>query len=446
MCNVLIRVLPWLTGLGVLVEMLSLRLGLLNIFFYDAVHADVQGIDYFSLPRGFLNLVAGKSMYDTFGQAKYGPHATWYLAYPALVPVLGSWLSKFGAMTSYGLYTMISLTMMAVCAWLLARETDDALMQRLIWFLVMTAFPTYWMLFVGNVQALLVLAMGMVFAGVMGLTYRDRGEALLLAGLLLSLLSKPVVLLMSPALLLVKETRRATVRALAVYAVVSAIFELMPRLNPEAIGLQRVAWLAVHPGYVRATMNIYTNHLQLNDAMKDNSAHWFNLIAQTGTRFVHIDVFSLPVFLDVLLGMRTPTWIYQVPMITLLGLSLLVARMPQGRTRLEALLLLLMAASISFFLAYPTTWEYQYTSVLPVAGALLALRERSVFYERARLWLFGLAAFAWLPSLYWLTEGKTATAQVVLMIWADRVVPVTLLFVVAIVVAARGTVLRRDTS
>jgi hypothetical protein len=443
MRKVLIKLLSWATGLGVLIELLSLRLGLLNAFFYDTMHADVQGIDYFSLPRGFLNLAAGKSMYDSFSLGTYGSHATWYLAHPALVPLLGSWLSRFDPMTSYGVYTLCSLAMMAACAWLLSREANDPLMQRLIWFLMMTAFPTYWMLFVGNVQAMLVLAMGMVFAGVLAMTYRERGEALLLAGLLLSLLSKPVVLLMFPALLLVKETRRAALRALATYVVVSVIFELVPALNPKAIGLGRVAWLAVHPGYVRETMNIYANHLQLNGAMKDNSIHWFNLLAQTGTRLVHIDVFSLPVFLDVLTGARTPAWMYQLPTLAVLALSVFVGRMQQGRARLEALLLLLMAASISFFLAYPTTWEYQYTSVLPVAATLLAVRGRGVFYERARPWLFALAACAWLPSLYWLVEGETATARVLLTIWADRVLPVTLLFAVAIAVLVRFA-MRRD--
>jgi hypothetical protein len=378
-------------------------------------------------------------MYDTFN-VPYGPRATWYVVHPLLAPVLGSWLSRFAPMTSYGVYTMLALMMMAGCAWLLARETDDELMQRLIWLLVMTAFPTYSMLFVGNVQATIVLAAGMIFAGLLGMTYRGRGEGMLLAGLLLSLFTKPVAVILLPALLLVKETRRAVLRALAVYIPVSAMFEVVPALNPEAIGLGRVAWLAVHPGYVRETMNIYTNHMLVSAEMRDNSMHWFNMIAQTGTRFVHIDVFSLPLFLDTLTGTHTASWIYVLPALVLLALSVAVARMQQERMRLEALLLLLLAASISFFLAYPTTWEYQYTSVLPVGGVLLALRGSDVFYERARPWLLGLAACAWLPSLYWVTEGRQATASVLLTIWADRVVPVTLLFVVAIVVLARAVV------
>jgi hypothetical protein len=432
----LIRILPWVTGFGVFVELISLRLGILNAFFYDAMHADVQGIDYFSLPRGFINLAAGRSMYDTFN-LPYGPRATWYVVHPLLVPVLGSWLSRFEPMTSYGVFTMLALAMMAACAWLLARETDDELMQRLIWLLVMTAFPTYSVLFVGNVQATIVLAAGMIFAGLLAMTYRGRGEGLLLGGLLLSLFTKPVALILLPALLLVKETRRSVWRALAVYVPVSILFEVVPALNPEAIGLARVAWLAVHPAYVRETMNIYTNHMLVSDQMKDNSMHWFNLIAQTGTRLVHIDVFSLPVFLDTLTGAHTPPWLYALPTLAVLALSVAVSRVRQERLRMEALLLLLLAASISFFLAYPTTWEYQYTSVLPVGGTLLALRGHEVFYERARPWLLTMAACVWFPSCYWLVEGRNATAGVLLTIWSDRVLPVTLLFAIAIVVLAR---------
>jgi hypothetical protein len=39
--------------------------------------------------------------------------------------------------------------------------------------------------------------------------------------------------------------------------------------------------------------------------------------------------------------------------------------------------------------------------------------------------------------LYFLVEGRQATPAVLLMIWLDRVVPVTLLFVVAIALVAQ---------
>jgi len=441
----LARILPWLTLIGVLIELLSLRLGLLNRFFYDAMHADVQAIDYYSLPKAFLNLLAGRSAYDTFGPPQYGAHATWYLSHPALAVWLGSWLSFFPPDTSYGIYTVISLALMAACAWIIARESQDPLHRRLIWFLIMTAFPTYWMLFVGNVQALLVLALGMLFAGVFRLTYKGDGERLVLAGLLLSLLTKPAVLLMLPLLLLLRETRRPAWRALAIYATVSLAFELVPALNPEAIGLRQVAWLALHPAVVASTMNVYTNNFQLNPWMKDNSIHWFNLIAQSGTRLMHVDVFSLPVFVDTLAGARLPAWLYEVPLVAVLILQLLVARIAPIRLRLEAALLLLMATSLVFFLGYPTVWEYQYTGVLPVAAMLLLVRERKAYYARWAAPLAAIAATCWLPSLYFLVEGRELTPLILTVIRLDRVIPIAVLFAAMIYLATNGSTTRSPT-
>src|ERR1700684_353690 len=93
-----------------------------------------------------------------------------------------------------------------------------------------------------------------------------------------------------------------------------------------------------------------------------------------------------------------------------------------------AVLLLLMAISISIFFGYPTVWEHQCTSILPVGAMLLVLRERGVFYQRARRWMIGLAACAWLPTFYVFTAGRALTRPVLLTIWADRVLPVTALF------------------
>ncbi len=415
-----------------LVELLSLRLGLLNRFFYGAMHSDVQGIDYFSLPKAYLNLVAGHSAYATFDPPAYGPHFTWYLAHPALAVGLGSWLSAFAPMTSYGIFVMLSLAVMAAAAWVLARLTDDKLTRALIWLLLLGAFPSYWMLFVGNVQSLLVLALALVFAGMWRMGRAGDGEWLLFSGLILSLLTKPVVLLLLPLLLLLRETRRPAWRVLAVYLGVSLVFELTPFFNPESIGLGQVAWLVAHPAFVGEQMNIYSNHFDVTPMMRDNSIHWLNLIAQSGTRMMHVDIFSLPVFVDTLLGQRTPNWLWQLPTLAALALQGLVARMPAsdaaGKSRrMEAAVFALMTASLAFFLGYPTVWEYQYTSVLPIAAVLLLTP--SSLRPRWRRAMFALAACAWLPSLYIFTEGHPLTTVALTLIRLDRVVPVTLLFV-----------------
>ena len=424
-----IGALPWLTAAWVFVELLSLRLGLLNAFYFDTLHADVQGIDFFSLPKAWLNLKVRHSMYGTFDPPTYGPHFTWYLAHPVLAVVLGAPLSQLAPMDSYGVFTVLSLLVMAACAWLLAQQSGDALVRRVIWLLLLGAFPTYLMLWVGNVQAITVLGLTLLFVGLLrAVPWKVDSPWLMRAGLLISLFTKPVVLLMLPLLLLVKETRRSAFDALAVYVPVSLLFLVLPPLNPERISLGRVFWLSWHPEVVRRTMNIYSNGLSLTPDMRDNSIHWLNLVAQSGLRLQHVDVYSLPVFLDGLFRAATPGWIYFLPTLFVLALSVVVARVRDRTTRLQATLLLMMAASLVFFLTYPTVWEYQYTAVLPVAGMLLVTRFRALLSQRMWQWCAGLACCAWLPSLYFLSGSAEPSPAVLALIRLDRVVPVVVLF------------------
>ena len=437
--HIAIQMLPWITGVWVFVELLSLRLNLLDRFFFDTLHADVQGTDFYSLPKAWLTLASGRSLYATFDPPAYGPHFTWYLSHPLLAVVLGWPLSHLDSADSYGAFTMLSIGVMAVCAWLLARESSDAFKRRLIWLLLLGAFPTFSMLWVGNVQSLTVLGLTLFFVGMLRVVREQRrAQGLILAGLLVSLFTKPVVLLMLPLLLLLRETRRSAWRALAVYVPVSLLFELVPLLNPEGIGLRRVFWLAVHPGFVRRTMDIYTNRLLLMPDMRDNSIHWFNLVAQSGFRLEHIDVFSLPVFLDGLFGMRTPDWLYLFPTLAVLALSALVPRIPDAPLRRHSALLLAMAASLDFFLSYPTVWEYQYTAVLPVAAILLMLQDSGVLPKRVGAWSFGLAACSWLPSLYFLSGSASPSPDVTSLVRLDRVIPVTALFALLLWIVARS--------
>ncbi len=424
----LVRTLPWFTGAWVLLQLISLRLGLLNAFFFDSAHADVQGIDYYSLPKAWQNLAAGRSLYGTFDPPTYGPHFTWYLAHPLLAVVLGWPLSRMDPADSYGVFTLLSLAVMAASAWWLARESDDPLIRRLIWLLFLGAFPTYLTFWVGNVQSFTVLGLTLLFVGMLRTArWQPHARWFVRAGLLMSLFTKPVVLLMLPLLLLMKETRRAAFDAVAVYVPVSLLFLVVPALNPERISLGRTFWLSWHPGFVREHMNIFANGLRLTPDMRDNSVHWFNLIAQSGFRLQHVDVYSLPVFLDGLSGNTTPGWIYVLPTLLVLGLSVGVGRMHERAARREAALLLVLAASLDFFLSYPTVWEYQYTAVLPVAAVLLMMRH-SLVLGRLWPWCVGLAACSWLPSLYFLSGSAIPSADVLAMARLDRVLPVTFLF------------------
>ena len=222
------------------------------------------------------------------------------------------------------------------------------------------------------------------------------------------------------------------------YLPVSFLFEVVPFLNPQAVGLRRVLWIAVQPAFVRQTMQIYANHLVLTPDMRDNSVHWLNLVAQSGFRLAHVDVFSLPVFLDGMLGRRTPDWLYAMPTLGVLALSLLVPRIAEPTVRHACALLLTMAASLDFFLSYPIVWEYQYTAVLPVAAILLLLPASAVFPRSVRGLSLALAACLWLPSLYFLSGSAAPSSRMMTLVRADRVVPVTLLFAFLLGITARA--------
>ena len=436
--------LPWVTAAWVLLELLSLRLGLLNAFFFDTSHADVQGIDFYSLPKAWLNLASGRSLYGTFDPPAFGPHFTWYLAHPLLAITLGWPLSRFGPSESYGSFTLLSLSVMSTSAALWARETEDPLHRCLIWLMLLGSFPTFLMLWVGNVQCLTVLGLTLSLVGFVRLQ-RERpfAGAYLLLGLLVSLFTKPVVLLMLPLLLFLPESRRWALTALGIYLPVSLLCVFVPALNPEGVGLSRLVWLLTHPGFVRETMDVYANRLQLTPDMRDNSIHWFNLVAQSGFRLQHVDVYSLPVFLDGLVGRRTPDWPYLLPTALVLGLSAAVARMREPGRRQQAALLLLMAASLDFFLTYPTVWEYQYTAVLPVAAGLLVIGP-DVLPQQLRRWCLALALCICLPSLYFLSGSAAPTPGILAVIRADRVVPVSALFAILILRVGRAALSRAN--
>src|SRR6478672_249327 len=97
----LIKALPFIIVAVVLFMLGALKFGWLNMFFFDTEHADVQGIDYFSLPKAYLNLLEKRSAYDTWGGQLFGTHSTWYLSHPAFAVFIGFWFSFFSPWVSY---------------------------------------------------------------------------------------------------------------------------------------------------------------------------------------------------------------------------------------------------------------------------------------------------------------------------------------------------------
>ncbi|HWZ52222.1 MAG TPA: hypothetical protein VNW54_12240 [Granulicella sp.] len=417
--------MAWVTLL-----MLSLRYGLLSSFFYDQTHGRSNpGIDFFQIGRAFENLLDGRSVFDTFAGKPYGPYATWYVYHPALALALGPWLSPFGPWMAFRVWTAVSFALMCASAWLIMRRGSDPVRKPLVCLLMLGSFPLVVMLGAGNVQAILVLALTLVLVSVdemreIGSTARNQG--MLLAGLLISLFSKPAVFLMLPLLLCLRETRRAALKALGIYVVVSTLFLVVPGLNPEPMSWADRWNLATHPAIVRQTMDVYSNGFTVTQSMKDNSIHWLEMLAMTDTRLQNVDVYSLPVFLDGWLeNARTPDAWYRIPGILVLEMSLLVLTLKNRDDRIEAALMVLMAASLMFFLSFGIVWEYSYTTVFPIAGILL-MRTR---VTRAAWAICGLTALVWGPSLFFMTKeaGRSLNS---LMTWmrADRVLPVAAIF------------------
>lgn len=429
------RFLPPLIILWVIVMLVSLKTGLFNWTTYTSAHQPIQGIDFFAVPKSFINLTEGRSAFDTFGGAAWGPYYTWYLAHPAFSVFVASWFSFFSPWTSYWAFSIVSLLLFVASAYVIAANTSNTTNRILCYFFLLCSFLTYDVLFIGNMHAPLVLSVSLIFSAMFKLCYRSSAEDLatarhmLMAGLLISFFTKPIVILFIPLLLILKETRKTTLITLLIYAIVSFLFIVVPPLNPEPIGISRIIYLFLHPAYVKEHMNIYHNNFVLTRDMKDNSIHWLNLIAQGDFYWNHVDIFSLSAFLNSLVGKELPPFVYKLPLLITLALSVAIVRIRDAKMRLETAMATMIAITFTFFLSYHSVWEYQYALVLPVLAFLPLLREQNVFYSRAIPWLLGVGALFLLPNFYaFMNRDIALTNTDLVLIRFDRVVPALIFF------------------
>lgn len=411
----------------------SLVWGFFNPFFFSSDGRTAQGIDFFSTPKAFLNLLDGRSMYDSWGGQRYGPYSTWYVMHPAFTVAVASYLSLLSPWTSYWVFTFIALAILAASAHLVSSLTADGFEKRMAYVFFFCSFVTYWLLYVGNMHSITVLSLTLILAGMYDLSYGETPNtevavARVAGGLLLSLFTKPVLLLALPVLLINRATRRASLRCLGVYAVVTLGFLLVPLLNPESIGLRKMIELALDPGFVTRNLDVYTRGFVVNDDMKDNIIHWLNIVAQSGTYRNHIDIFSLSAFVNSALGMNLPGAVYKAPLAMVLLLSAGLFFVRDERERLRASLLVLMASSFSYFLSYNTVWEYQYSSLFPSLAVLFLMHRRGHVQGRAGIAILALGAFYYLPSPYVLVRGQAMTVADMNWIRSTKVVPALISF------------------
>ncbi|MFN4233655.1 MAG: hypothetical protein ACK4IK_02485 [Bacteroidia bacterium] len=435
------KLIPWFIAAWTVLMLASLKLGWLDSFFWAAENAQVQGIDYFALPKSYLNLLEGRSAFDTWGGETYGPYATWYLGHPAFSVFVMFWFSFFSPWVSYAAFVIFSLSLLIYSAHHFSKLAANSYEKVMSYFLLLCAFPVYWMLYVGNMHAPLVLAMSLLLIAVYEMLYGNDDKSAnqkLLVGLLISFLSKPIVILMLPALLLVCETRKSTFQALSIYVAVSVLFIIVPTLNPEGIGMARLLNTMFDFEFIKENMNIYKNKFVLNEYMKDNAIHWLNLIAQSEHRLNHIEVFSLPVFIDSMMEKQMPASIYKWPIHISLLLSATLFFIRDKKARLTSLMLLLSAISLTFYLSYNTVWEYQYASLMPVIALLYFLRNKGIFTKVEFNTIIALSIFFYLPSFYFLLPQKEVFDLTEFnIIRFNRVIPALLLFLVLSIKIAR---------
>jgi hypothetical protein len=405
----------------------SLIWGYFNPFFW---WENQQGIDYFALPRGFLNLMDGKSIFDTFNGTPYGPRATWYLAHPIFEITIVPFFAFFSPWTSYALFQVFSVGVLGYSAYILAKHVESHVQKAWIFFFMLVAFPVYWLLYVGNMHAPLVLSLTFLFSGIL---YLEKNEALairqIIIGLLISLFTKPLVIIMLPLFFLLKTTRKATFFALLAYGFVSLLCVVIPFINPQAVGLGKIIPLFFQHEYVKATLNVYNNQFQLNETMLDNSIHWLNLIAQSDFYWNFLQIFSLSAFTNSLVGKDLPPLLYKLPLLfAVLSSFMVLAFKKESILRTKAILFVIVALSLTLFLSYNTIWEYQFTSALPVIAYIL--------YKRTWLnkteWMVALCCgiLLMLPTAY-IFYGNVNNIQLsdFSIIRFNRTVPVFVLYV-----------------
>jgi hypothetical protein len=426
------RYFPWVIVAWVFGMLMSLKCGWFDAFFWAAQHAHVQGIDYFALPKSFLNLLEHRSMYDSWNGVAFGPYATWYLAHPLFSILVMPWFAFLPPWLSYIAFVLFSLSIMIYCGALFARHAATTEEKPLYYGFFLLAFPLYWMFYVGNMHAPLVCSIALILLALyeMGADVTgQRGQKKLLFGLLLSFFTKPVVILLVPILLLTRETRRTMIIALVIYTVVSCLMLFIPLFNPEHLSWKVRLSAMLDFSFIKETMNIYKNQYILTTHMKDNAIHWFNLIAQSGYRFNHIENFSFPVFMDTLFSREIPSIVFLSPILICLSFACCLPFIQDRAVRLRLLLLLVMLSSTSFFLSYNTVWEYQYTSMLPIVAMIYLSKDYTLFTEKQRTILLTAGSFFYLPSFYCFLDQTNMDTAFVSMIRVSRELPTLVFFI-----------------
>ncbi|HTU24784.1 MAG TPA: tetratricopeptide repeat protein [Pirellulales bacterium] len=396
------------------VMILSLKERFLDRF-CQGTYQSALGADFFCNPRGFRNLAAGSNIFLTQSD-NYGPYATQFLSHPMVAVVVGSWTAKLPTWTAFGSFVGVSLVLLALSAGVLAAQFQSRLLQAFTFFAIFCSLPTYLMLWNAQTHVLTILAVALMLAALVALE-RDESKPrvflwMLQIGLLVSLLSKPVVLLALPVMVAARETRRALVWPIVAYAAISVLFLIVPALNSG--GYNGFHWLNM--------LNASSSRAPLN---KLSYPHEFTF---ENSPQVYAELYSLPVYAERRTGSPVPQALLKLPLLAILATSVLPLFLESRGLRIRLVLATLMLCLLSHFLCFKVVWEYHYTTVLPALPVLwwMAAREdRAPFRWLLRV-AFAVLLFNFLPTPSFLGDPESQGLANVCALW--RLIPVAIAF------------------
>jgi Flp pilus assembly protein TadD len=389
----------------------SLEWRFLDRFVQGTYHGQ-RGLDFFQIPRGYDNWLIGNSILLT-DVSDYGPYASPYLNHPFLAMAIGPWTAPLAPWTAYWVFVVVSLGLLLVGARALASAFQTPAERGFVYFALFGSLPTYLMLWNAQVHVLVVLAVALLLAGLMRLSEQPglekRYGRWIQLGLLISLLSKPVVILMLPVLFLLPETRRKLFMPLAVYAVVSLLFLVVPGLN--AGGFNGVHWL------------------NLADAGSGTRQFLNRLFPMEFDLLRGKALYALPLFVDRTLGCEVPPLVFRLPLLAVLLMSLSPLVLDKREDRLRGALVTILLCIHAHFLCYFAVQEYHYTTLLPTLPVMLWLwrRESVPWLRRLLMTSFVVSLLVFAPTACFLAKGDAHRFADINLL--ERVVPVAVSFV-----------------
>jgi hypothetical protein len=305
------------------------------------------------------------------------------------------WVSFFSPPVSFALSVLIIAALLLWTAGSWRRYFDKQYQKDMVVIFVCCSLPVYLLMWNAQMHIFTIVSVVLISTALIDIFKGITSHKKLALGILISLLSKPLVILFMPVLFLLKETRKTTVVALLIYALVTACFLFIPYLNPE----------------------------------QTNIIHWKNIIHQSvSVDRANLEIFSLSITIAHLLKQNIHPFIFQLAILIVLALSLQILFVKDNAERMRISLVVLLAIFCSYYIAYTLVWEYHYTTIMALMPCIWFLKNDSNGHTGKLLnFVFICGCFLYLPTTYFL--DNTPVRFSLLFMRLCKVLPVVLMFV-----------------